>query len=163
MKATDSCGFWSECLYMTLTEISTLPITTEVAICACESYNGYSETGLYVDTLTAINGCDSIMTLELEVKETISETIDTSICIGEEFMGYTIEGNYIDTLNSTIGCDSIIFLNLEILDGSDPACINSFYEENLNKIVIYPNPVTNRIFFRNMDEEKDVKILYILG
>ena len=67
--------------------------------------------------------CDSFVTLNLVVLETIEVTIDTSICQGEfvEFDGETIgeAGIFSDTLMSIAGCDSIVLLDVTVRDLSN--------------------------------------------
>ena len=80
----------------------------------------YSTTGIFVDTLTDINGCDSIITLDLFVRDEISTNLTEEICDGESFTvgitsSYTQSGQYSDTLTSILtGCDSIVFLDLTV-------------------------------------------------
>jgi gliding motility-associated-like protein len=109
-------------LELTVLEVLTEAIQAE--ICEGEEYdfNGelYTESGIYVDTLSSTGGCDSIVTLELTVLDILTETIQAEICEGEEydFNGelYTESGVYVDTLSSTGGCDSIVTLELTVLD-----------------------------------------------
>ncbi len=109
-------------LDLTVFEIPQTPL--DIAICFGESYevgtSTYNSSGLYIDTLTAATGCDSIVTLDLEVIEAYRDTLDIAICTG---MTYTVgtslydnAGNYVDTLTASIGCDSIVYLFLEIED-----------------------------------------------
>ncbi len=106
-------------------ELTVLPVQTalvEVEICSGESYdfNGQSinVAGTYVDTLTATNGCDSIVTLELTVNPVLSSTMQIEICQGDsfDFHGLTLEtaGTYLDTLSSNSGCDSMVTLELVV-------------------------------------------------
>ncbi len=78
----------------------------------------YNLSGTYVETLRAGSGCDSIVTLDLEVVDMIEVSIEEFICFGEtfDFGGVTrqMSGTYIDTLMSGAGCDSIVTLNLTI-------------------------------------------------
>jgi gliding motility-associated-like protein len=91
----------------------------------------YSQTGNYVDTLTALNGCDSIVTLNLVVHPVPVTNLTASICeSGSYTVGnsvYTLAGNYSDTLSTTLtGCDSIVNLTLNV---------TSFYETNLARTI----------------------------
>ena len=92
-------------------------------ICEGESYTGYeflpkTETGIYRRKLhTLEHGCDSIVTLNLLVKERrYAENEIAEICPGEpyEWNGetYNRAGIYRDTIISSIGCDSIMTLIL---------------------------------------------------
>lgn len=103
-------------------EVITSPIL-QVSICEEESYDflgtPISIAGTYTDTLTSINGCDSIVTLNLSLLE-INRTQDArSICPDETivFGGNTLSepGIYIDTFANAVGCDSIVALRLELI------------------------------------------------
>ena len=53
-------------------------------ICDGDSYLGYTATGVYVDTFTNANGCDSIHTLDLVVEVVTADLgPDTYICVGD--------------------------------------------------------------------------------
>ena len=94
--------------------------TTEFTATACNVYewNGveYITTGDYVQTLTNVNGCDSVVTLHLTVNHTSYFAYDTAVCGSYLFVGEELieSGTYIDTIANAAGCDSIITLNLTI-------------------------------------------------
>ncbi len=99
-----------------------IPITTQNAsICELESYNFYGNilttNGSYFENLSSIDGCDSIISLNLIIDQTIESYFDTTICQNSfiEFNDLRIisEGQYIDSLKSQNGCDSIVILNVE--------------------------------------------------
>ena len=99
-------------------------VYTEEHITACDSYtwNGetYTESGDYVYTTTATNGCDSIVTLHLTINNSeIGETKYVTICHGETYtwngQTYSTEGEYSITLSNTLGCDSVATLHLTIM------------------------------------------------
>ncbi len=102
------------------------PIQTNLneQICNGDSYsfNGtdYNTSGTYSTTLTSSSGCDSTVTLNLIVKEVLTEVIDQQICNGQsvDFNGttYNTTGSYTATLTSSLGCDSIVTLNLTVTD-----------------------------------------------
>ncbi len=54
----------------------------------------YNSSGTYTQALTATNGCDSTITIDLTVSDPITETLDTAICagtsvtIGDSFLCY---------------------------------------------------------------------------
>ncbi len=90
-------------------------------ICEGESYTSYdflpkTETGIYRRKLhTVEHGCDSIVTLNLYVKERrYAENEVIEICPGEtyEWNGtiYNRAGIFRDTITSSIGCDSVMTL-----------------------------------------------------
>jgi hypothetical protein len=76
----------------------------EITICQGDSVeiNGafYDQSGAYTDTIPngSINGCDSIIVLQLFVNDTVIENIETIICEGDSFtVGnqiYSQSGNY---------------------------------------------------------------------
>ncbi|MEJ8820128.1 T9SS type B sorting domain-containing protein [Lacibacter sp. H407] len=87
-------------------------------ICEGDTLEGYTTTGVYIDTLRTALGCDSIRTLTLTVLPKSVLTITETICEGDSFLGYNQTGTYIDTLVAANGCDSIRTLNLTVLPSS---------------------------------------------
>lgn len=91
---------------------------------ACISYTWpvnnqvYTLSGIYTDTLTTINGCDSIITLNLTINPASTGTENITAC-GSYFwfasgQTYTSPGIYTTTLTNSNGCDSTVTLNLSI-------------------------------------------------
>ncbi|WP_205514703.1 hypothetical protein, partial [Longitalea arenae] len=83
------------------------------------SWNGniYNTAGTYKDTLISAAGCDSIVTLILAVKSTVSTAQTVNICSNQlpytwNGKSYSVAGNYNDTLVNTAGCDSVVNLTL---------------------------------------------------
>jgi len=76
----------------------------------------YTSQGVYVDTLQAITGCDSIVTSVIFMLPTITTNIEATICSGAtyDFNGtsLTTEGVYNSILATSEGCDSIVILSL---------------------------------------------------
>ncbi|MBO6118135.1 MAG: leucine-rich repeat protein [Bacteroidales bacterium] len=74
--------------------------------------------GTYTDSLQTINGCDSVITLQLSVTSQYEVPVSANICEGfsYEFAGkeLTVSGTYYDTLQSSIECDSIVILTLTV-------------------------------------------------
>ncbi len=91
-------------------------------ICAEEEYvfgdSTYSTTGSYDFTFQTVNGCDSLVHLDLLVNEPIDSTLNEQLCQGDSILFgglyFNISGNYIDTLVASNGCDSIVTLNLVV-------------------------------------------------
>lgn len=108
-------------------QLTVLPVS-EVALEAtlCEGdefpFNGanLSQSGTYTAVLTAANGCDSIVTLHLEVLPPTGASLSAGICAGSFYLfeGDTLtqSGVYSAILTNSNGCDSIITLNLEVVD-----------------------------------------------
>jgi gliding motility-associated-like protein len=87
-------------------------------ICEGEVFEGYTSTGIYIDTLQTTLGCDSIRTLNLTVKPRSFTNLTQTICEGDAFFGYSKSGVYSDTLSAANGCDSIRTINLTVLPRS---------------------------------------------
>ena len=98
--------------------------TTESAtICFGETYpwNGkeYNATGKYTYTTVAVNGADSIVTLDLTVLPEVPVTKEkAAVCYGETYtwqgQEYTASGEYSVILQDVNGCDSVITLTLTV-------------------------------------------------
>ena len=95
----------------------------DFSVSACISYTvpsgdeTYFSSGVYMDTLTSVTGCDSIMTIDLmigsfETEMSVSGCNEYTVPSGDET--YYISGIYNDTLSSVEGCDSILTITLEL-------------------------------------------------
>ena len=97
-------------------------IATNDSLVVCDSaiWNGnlYNSTGVYVDTLQTIHGCDSVVTMDLVVNYSASSNDTLVVCTDYIWNGntYNTTGIYIDTLQTVHGCDSIATLDLTIID-----------------------------------------------
>jgi gliding motility-associated-like protein len=110
----------------TLTIRDEINTTLDFAVCFGDSVivNGqtYTSFGMYTDTLTAENGCDSLLVINVENLSDAETIFTDTICQGEivTFGGieYTETGTYTDNFSTTGGCDSISTLNLTVI-GTD--------------------------------------------
>ncbi len=116
-------------------------------ICAGQSFlfNGVnlSTSGAYLDTLVATNGCDSFLTLNLNVLPVQTGSFSQTICAGQSFffngLNRNTSGTYLDTLVASNGCDSFLTLNLNVLpvqtgSFSQTICAGqSFFFNGLNR------------------------------
>jgi gliding motility-associated-like protein len=79
----------------------------------------YYQEGVYFDTLGTVRGCDSLLEINLTVKEMPSEIIHREICPGEvvyiNSVMYDRTGTFLDTLQAQSGCDSVLFINIDHL------------------------------------------------
>ncbi|MGK0316234.1 MAG: gliding motility-associated-like protein [Saprospiraceae bacterium] len=97
------------------------------SICEGESFeienSAWDKTGTYETTISAGDGCDSIITLDLAVIPTTFSTLEQSFCEGDTFSFLDVvtnsEGFYSSTLVNTNGCDSIVSFFLEEIPLTD--------------------------------------------
>jgi len=117
-----SLSYCDSLVHLDLTVLPPIQTTINATICSGQSYsfngNEYAINGNYQDTVQTINGCDSIITLELEVTPALQSFINETICNGTTFTffgnDYTESGTYTHALSTTNGCDSIVTLQLEV-------------------------------------------------
>jgi gliding motility-associated-like protein len=85
--------------------------------------NIYTSTGAFIDTLTNIQGCDSIITTNLTVNPTITGTDVITSCVpitwidGINYAASTNTPTFTIVGGSSSGCDSIVTLDLTISNG----------------------------------------------
>lgn len=109
-------------LNLTVLPLSTAPVVA--SICEGESFvfNGlsYDSTGVYMDTLVNFLGCDSIITLNLEVNPNVTTNLVVTICSDQtfDFNGLILNstGIYTDLLQTYKNCDSLVTLELTVVD-----------------------------------------------
>ncbi len=106
------------------------PSNTSISEMACASYTSpsgnytWTASGVYNDTLSTSTGCDSVITINLTISNTVSSDLMETAC--SEYTSpsglymWSTSGTYTDTLSSVNGCDSIItiFLTIPIIDVS---------------------------------------------
>jgi uncharacterized protein YaiE (UPF0345 family) len=101
-----------------ITEPSLIMTLVTATICQGESYEGYTTSDNFVDTLINGDGCDSVRTIDLIVNPTQVTNLTDTICHGEtlDFNGQIVDtsGIYQVTLQTWQGCDSIINLDLTV-------------------------------------------------
>ncbi len=107
--------------------------TIDAQICTGDTYtlNGqhYTTPGTYTQTVLNGYGCDSIITLNLQIGGTIDIPQTDSICTGTVYNWYgndlpthsTGVFNYRDTVITGGSCDSVFILTLSIFEGSESA------------------------------------------
>lgn len=150
---------------LTQAEIQSLLISgtsSSFSITTCGSYTvpsndeTYTTSGIYMDTIPNVNGCDSIMTIDVTILplsyNTISETVCDNYTSPSGIYNWAVSGTYTDTLTNAIGCDSIITINLtvnqstfdtiaEFACGSYTAPDGSVYTISDTLDVIIPNAI----------------------
>lgn len=123
ITGTNGC---SSACWKTLAPLT--PSLTEITDTVCSGTNyllaskSYTDSGTYYDTLTAMNGCDSILKLHLAVIPLSYRTVDFTICQGDSIVigssVYYSSGVYYDTFMSSHGCDSIVLSSIHVSNHS---------------------------------------------
>jgi len=122
----------------------------------------YSSTGIYLDTIQNYFGCDSIISIDLSIQNSVSNTINVqsvdSYTTPSGNYTYTTSGTYTDTLVSiNNGCDSILIINLSM----------EFTELNVNRnseIQFFPNPSNGQFkIILNNYNNVSIKVISSLG
>ena len=128
-----------------LTVNSTYMDTIYGNICEGERYteHGFNESseGIYTNVLTSALGCDSILVLDLKLRQHYELTSTMEICQGEEYLFgdriLTETGIYKDTLHSEYGCDSIVELHLFVYP---------IYEDTIYRRICYGDTYSDENF-----------------
>jgi hypothetical protein len=98
-------------------------------ICSNQAYlfnaQSLTSSGTYLDTLINSVGCDSLVTLNLNVLPTSIHNYTQTICSGTTYLfngvNRSIGGLYHDTLQNYLGCDSFVNLTLIVLPNATHA------------------------------------------
>lgn len=106
----------------TLFAVSSLTSNQSTTICQGDVYLfgaiSLTTSGTYMNTLIAVGGCDSIVTLFLTVSPVDTSNVFVSICAGQTYtfaaVVLSVSGTYLNALTSTNGCDSISRLFLTV-------------------------------------------------
>ncbi len=121
----------------------------EVTICEGESFNGYSETGFYVDFNGGSGNCLHQINTNLIVN-TIPDPvfIDATICEGEQYYiggNFLFEpGEYSIYLQSFLGCDSLVIVTLEVIKSTiELFASGTVLDCNTDSILLTSNLNTN--------------------
>ncbi len=107
-----------------ITVYPTFTVNTDTSICEGDgifiSGNYITEPGTYYDSLNTTLGCDSVIVINLTLRDTFDITHNMSICTGDSvFVGgawQTESGTYYDVFTSANGCDSTINTILTVDD-----------------------------------------------
>jgi len=117
-------GTGGACDTLITLNLNVLPRQTNPAVTVCSnqpySFNGLqlNTSGVYLDTLVNILGCDSIVQLNLTVNPAYNQNLTMTICAGGSLQfgnqNLTVAGNYTNTFVSSRGCDSLVNLSLSV-------------------------------------------------
>lgn len=134
-------------------KISLDTVTLNAKICTGKTYLFGSQllntAGTYYRTLNSVNGCDSVIKLNLNSANASAAVVNRVGCGSLVINGkvYTQTGLYRDTLVNAAGCDSVITLNLTINNGT-PA-INNIVQSVCNSFVLNGKTYTNTGIYRD--------------
>ena len=156
LKTSKNCDSF---IILTLNVSSKSFKTIDTAICQGRTYffkgQARSTQQTVIDTLINTAGCDSLVTLNLSIKDTSTNILRDTICKNKLrfFNGnfLNITGSYKDTLVNAKGCDSFLYLHLVVKDTSsrqlfDTICSNQFINFNgINRTTsgVYCDTLTN--------------------
>ena len=107
---------------VSVTPCSSTSVAVTASICQGQSYSFGTQTlsaaGVYNQTFVATNGCDSVVSLTLNVNPSASSTITETIPNGGSFTVcgevYNATGTYTKICTAANGCDSVVTLNLTV-------------------------------------------------
>ena len=107
---------------VTLNLANGVPMASTVSdfVCAGNAYAFHGQnltvSGTYVAIVPSSGGCDSTITLNLQVRNPSTAQVNATACAGSVYhfngRALTIPGTFLDTLINAAGCDSVVTLNL---------------------------------------------------
>ena len=116
----------------------TIPMTVvNKSICAGDTLEWHGEKYctpvVVIDTLPSQYGCDSVVTLNLQVWDTVPVTvIKDTICEGEDYVWeWNLNEKYEESTKDTVilsnvnGCDSVVVLDLTVMPKIAPVVVNA--------------------------------------
>ena len=112
-------------------------------ICENETYFvgdvPFTDAGIHETTIPASDGCDSIVTLTLDVTPNTEAWIEDFLCEGEEYSFLDIftseAGNYESILTNSLGCDSIVTVELSEIPALETFVLAEEIEIDLGTII----------------------------
>ncbi len=107
--------------------VSTNTITTTSCDSITVNNQQYLTSGTFTQNLLNVNGCDSILTLDLTIKNSTQYNFSTTVCdsLVLNAQTYYNSGLFIQHLSNAVGCDSMIQLNLTIGNSTNTINQNS--------------------------------------
>ena len=129
-----------------------------------------TESGQYQSTLESSNGCDSLITINLEVLPSIFVLELFDLCPGDSIVianqsdpDITIfeGGNFIFHYFTTEGCDSTV--QVEVTELPESECLTSTYDLQNFTIDISPNPFDHSIYLSSQEIIESIDVVNISG
>ncbi len=162
-------------LTLELFVVNSIQESASMTICSGQEYTfgsqNLTESGAYNETFTSVNGCDSIVTLELTVLPSIEISVMDTICADEtySFNNNTLDqsGVYTEVFVSEQGCDSTVILELTVLEEGGDACndgkITSTEGEIESNITLYPVPTNGELHIESDFNIESIRVYNMLG
>jgi hypothetical protein len=103
---------------LTVNPVPTTQFYGTISLSKTYNDNGFNTNigGVYINTLQAVTGCDSIVMLHLSIDSIYTTTIFDTICDNETYsengFNTAFVGTYVNTMQATIACDSVVTLYL---------------------------------------------------
>ena len=124
-----------------LARINTCAATYEtIVVTGCDSYTSpdgivHTESKIYTDTLTNVNGCDSLITVDLTIYHSTETTVTDSACDAYTTPGgntYTASGTYVEGWTGVNGCDSTVIYQLTIYKSTSHTQVENACDEYID-------------------------------
>lgn len=144
----DSSAGCDSTVILDLTVNEVYEVTSTATICEGETYQYGSQiltaAGPYEEVFSSATGCDSSVTLMLEVDNISTAIISETLCEGEFRViandTFDTEGSYVITTENVAGCDSLISYELSIVDWDNGIALPDDVTINLgNPVSISPS------------------------
>ncbi|MBE0652926.1 MAG: T9SS type A sorting domain-containing protein, partial [Bacteroidales bacterium] len=129
MRSLNQCEIWA--IYFEKISGSFISVTS------CDSYISpsgiylWEDSGMYTDTLTSFQGCDSIITIDLTIKHSTETSFSVSACdsyTASDGSVYSESGVITAVIPNSSGCDSTLTIDLTILKSSSDSVFIFAYD-----------------------------------
>jgi hypothetical protein len=122
LTVTNTCGSNMSCQLVSVCG----PTASTISPVVCDTYTSpggivMTSSGTFNDTIMNVAGCDSVITINLTVKNSTASTLTITSCdsyTSPSGMNVTSSGTFNDTISNTAGCDSVITINLTIINST---------------------------------------------
>ena len=135
-RVTSTLAGCDSTVALRLTVLDAVESNQRVELCPGDEHvvgnSSYTSSGAYVDTLTAVNGCDSLVRSEVVLLAAPSSTTELTLCPGDtiEHGAWRIHapGRYADTLLAVNGCDSVATVVVRLAELYDMSIVHTICE-----------------------------------
>ena len=129
VTATNGITTCEDSLTITVLPTSSLVIDSTVCDSMFFAGNNLTLSGTYYDTIPNAVGCDSVVTLNLTINNSVATIDSITACDSTTWNGttYTTSGIYTETLQTVNGCDSVVTMDITI----NPSPVFTFPQDTL--------------------------------